>query len=836
MNSLANRRHPFAMLAVGALISSNTLSVAHAEESLTLEEIVVTAQKRAENAQDVPIAITALSAAALEEKGVTNVADVSNFTPNIQIDRASPFAGSSTIMSAYIRGIGQNDFAFNMEPGVGLYVDGVYYARTVGAALDLLDVERVEVLKGPQGTLFGRNTIGGAISVITRKPNGEFGFQGDLTVGNFNRQSARGSINLPLVDGLLYSSVSFSSTQRDGFQKRIGFDPTQVAAINPISGLPYANSTYTSDDAQFVRAKSNYSGSDRQGGQNSRTARAKLLFTPSDDVEFLLTADLTNAHEESTPITLLKTYVGAPFGLTYNACIAGIDPSGIAPPGALPPGMCDVPRGTVGTSLSDIAATALPYGDHFITNDIDTTYATGSNFSDVRTYGFGGTLDWQFNDNLSLKSITAYRNLDSRFGVDMDGSPIIALDTSFTMVQSQWSEELQLNINAFDERLKSVVGMYYFKEDGGLLDTVNFAGGLLQVYGPNDFENKALAAFTHNNLQLTDQFGLTVGLRYTKETKYFTGGQSDLNGFVARFLGAPPVVFPDQTNTNLLFPTGRNKQDFTNTSMRVGAEYKFTPDMMGYASFAQGYKSGGWTTRLAAPLAISVGAGAPIDPTVPPAFKPEKADTIEVGLKSELLDRRLRLNTALFHTSYKDMQIVSAPGFTLGAPWFFNAGKARIQGLEVEADAKLTASFVMNAAVGYLDAKYTELGALALAGGITKDSKLLNVPKWSTNVGGTYTVGIGADRELAVHADYIYKSDMARDTLNTPELTTQAFSLVNANVTYGSLEGNWQLNLGVDNLTDERYIVSGNNNPGVGAISATYNAPRTWTVGVKFRH
>src|SRR6185312_1922389 len=135
-----------------------------------LDEIVVTAQKRAENVQNVPITISAFNAAALESRGVTNIAQLSSFSPNIQIDRASPFAGSSSIISAFVRGIGQNDFAFNMEPGVGLYVDGVYYARTVGAAVDLLDVERVEVLKGPQGTLFGRNTIGGAMSVVTRDP------------------------------------------------------------------------------------------------------------------------------------------------------------------------------------------------------------------------------------------------------------------------------------------------------------------------------------------------------------------------------------------------------------------------------------------------------------------------------------------------------------------------------------------------------------------------------------------------------------------------------------------------------------------------------------------
>ncbi len=462
------------------------------EETAGLEEVIVTAQKRAENIQQVPIAITAFGAEALAEKGVTNVADVSSFTPNVQIDRSSAFAGSSTIMSAYIRGIGQSDFAFNMEPGVGLYVDGVYYARTVGAAIDLMDVERIEVLKGPQGTLFGRNTIGGALHVVTRKPASEFGYQGELQVGDYDRQVLRGAIDIPLAEGLLYSSLSFSSTQRDGYQDRIAFNPAATPAVNPLTGATYASSSFQVDAPFFVHAKRNVSGSDTQGGLDSQTARIKLLFTPSDDVEVLLSADVTQAKEEATPMTLFRTYLGpgSLFGLIYNSCVGGVDPNVISG-GALPPGMCNIQRNTVGTSLASVAASRLPYGDHFVTDDIDETYSSGSNFSDVKTYGYSGTVDWRINDGLSLKSITAYRKLESKFGTDVDASPENMIDTSFTMDQKQLSEELQLNVTAFDDRLKSVLGAYYFTEEGGLLDTVTFASGLLQVFGPNDFKNKA---------------------------------------------------------------------------------------------------------------------------------------------------------------------------------------------------------------------------------------------------------------------------------------------------------------------------------------------------------
>ena len=798
-----------------------------------LEEIVVTAQKRAENVQAVPIAITALSAAALESRGVTNIAQVSSFSPNIQIDRASPFAGSSSIISAYVRGIGQNDFAFNMEPGVGLYVDGVYYARTVGAAVDLLDVERVEVLKGPQGTLFGRNTIGGAMSVVTRDPATEFAARADASLGSFNRRDVRGSIDVPLIDGVLYSMIAVSSQERDGYQRRTPFDPTQANVVNPVTGAPYTGSSFQTDSSSFVRATPNYNGSSTQGGQDSRTARAKLLFMPTDTFKVVLAADLTDAPEESNPETFVRAYANSPatlFGFIYNACAGGV-------PLDLGNGdVCTKPRGTVGTSLATGASTRLPLGNYLRTGDIDRTYSTGSNFSDVRTWGASVTADWRLTDSITIKSITGHRRLESKFGTDASGAPMALIDTSFTMDQKQLSQELQLNTRSFGDKLKSVVGAYYFTEDGGLLDTVTFAEGLLQVYGPNSFKNNAWALFTHNNLAITERLGATFGARYTAETKYFTGGQSDLNGFANRFLGIPAAAFPDPTNPQLLFPIGQNKRDFTNTSMRVGLEYKLTPDVLTYASFAQGYKSGGWTTRLAVPVSISVAAGAPVDPTKPPQFDPEKADTFEIGIKSEWLDHRLRLNGAAFSTNYTDMQIVAIPAFTFGAPWFFNAGEARIRGFELESNARLTERFEANAAVGFLDGHYTKLGAVALAGGLSTQDKLINLPKWTASLGGTYTAPLSGERDAGVHFDYSFKDNMARDPFNTPELMTGSFGILNTSLFLSGDSGRWQGVLGVSNVTDKRYLLTGNNNPGVGLIAGTYSEPREWYFTMRFRY
>src|SRR5450631_3433047 len=199
----------------------------------TLAEIVVTAEKRVENIQDVPIAITAFSEADLRSKGVTDIHSLSTLTPNVNLDQGSPFSGSNSVLSASIRGIGQDDFAFNLDPGVGVYVDGVYYARTVGANQNLLDVERVEILKGPQGTLFGRNTIGGAISIVTRDPGGQFQVQAQATGGSFNRRDVSVMADIPISDNLL-STVTVSTQSRDGYEKRIHYPSPTPYVSDPV--------------------------------------------------------------------------------------------------------------------------------------------------------------------------------------------------------------------------------------------------------------------------------------------------------------------------------------------------------------------------------------------------------------------------------------------------------------------------------------------------------------------------------------------------------------------------------------------------------------------------
>lgn len=789
-------------LAATMALTWGVSEISHGEEARAmLEEVVVTAQRREERMQDVPIAVTAFSREGLESRGLTNLAQIEAFTPNVTLDSTTPFSGSSQILGAYIRGIGQQDFAFNLEPGVGVYVDGVYYARSVGAVIDLLDLERIEVLKGPQGTLFGRNTIGGALNITTRKPADEFRYEADVTLGRFDRLDLRGSVDVPLIDNVLLSQVSVSSKSRDGYQKRFAFPGTYVSSV-----------------ARFNHA--DRTTGDEQGGEDVQNLRAKLLWRANSAIEFLLTGDYTHANEQAAASTLLDaTPLPANLAGLFNTCIS-LDPATLA---AIGLGAACGPMATIGTSLAGVNADGttsndkLAYDNRFLTNDIDVSYAAGLNFSKIDTWGITGTLSWDLTETIVLKSISSWRELDSRFGTDIDGSPMVINDPSFSMNQEQFSQELQLSGLSLDDRMRWLLGFYFFHEEGNLTDFPTFAEGLLQIVGPNDFDHDSYALFTHLNYRLFDRLSFTIGLRYTYENKHFTGGQRDLNALAFK-LGFPLALHPEPSDPTLYYPPGKNEQSFNDLSMRFGAEYRVSDDIMSYFSYAEGFKSGGWTTRLTLPGLVA------------PAFDPETAATYELGLKSDLFDRRLRLNLAGFYTDYDDLQITVQRGIS---PWIENAGTAEVKGFEAEFIGLVTDNVVLSGALGYLDAEYTEIDPTAT---VTKSAAFVNTPEWSATIAGDYTVHIENGSAVLLHVDYAYRSETANDVENTPLLIQSSTDLVNASLTYRPTGRSWEIVVGGRNLTGERYIMSGFNQVGIGHIDATYSRPREWYVTLRVKN
>ncbi|MBU6393990.1 MAG: TonB-dependent receptor [Sphingomonadales bacterium] len=829
-----------AAMATPALAQNAPQAQAEAAPEGGIAEIVVTAQKRAENVQDVPIAISAFTAGALQERAVTSVAALSNLAPNVTLDAGTPFSGSTAVLSAYIRGIGANDFAFNIDPGVGIYLDGVYLARSVGANQDLPDVERIEVLKGPQGTLFGRNTIGGAISIVTHDPGKEFSFKGDVTVGRFSLVQTRGTVDLPITDGL-GASVSFSTKNRNGYLKRIPF--------------PGATNFASTSINNYKAAGYNNAGYGTEGGDNNWNLRGKLKFDRG-PFTATLSADYTNVDQSQIANTLIKT-TPAVFAGTYNcAIIASSTGCGGGPPAFAYIGgigglntIFDNPT-VYGVNVdADPRNNRLPYDDRFLTGDIDKSYANGNNYSKLKSYGGSLTLQYDLSDNIALKSITGYRELHWNVGTDLDGSPLNFLHTSFTTDQWQFSQELQLLGNAMDKKLNYVLGAYFFKEAGNLHDYVTFAEGLLQVDGPNDLSTKNYAFFGQIDYKFNDMFGITVGGRYTHEDKEFEGFQSDANGltykilnFLAGINAGPPACaninpisdacriaagFPNAGQPLRYYVAGTQKKKFNNFAPKIGLQFHPNDDTMVYASWSKGYKTGGWTTRLSNPL-----------PTAP-GFGEETATTYELGVKSTLLDRRLQINAAIFQTDYKGIQLNFQQGVS---PTIQNAGDAKIKGFEVEMTAAPVDGFTITGSVGYLDAKYTSvLGPAQVApnpfqAGVLPGGELPKTPKWKFNISPRYEAKFANGGKLIFLADFTHSTSLWNDTERAYLLQRAATDILNGSITYREPGEHWDITVGGTNLTDTRYLVTGQAQIAGGQFYGTYSRPREWyaRLGVKF--
>ncbi|PTR11829.1 MULTISPECIES: TonB-dependent receptor [unclassified Novosphingobium] len=811
-----------------------------------IQEIVVTAQKRAENVQDVPIAISAFTAAALQERAVTSVSSLSNIAPNVTLDAGTPFSGSSQVLAAYIRGIGANDFAFNIDPGVGIYLDGVYLARSVGANQDLPDVERVEVLKGPQGTLFGRNTIGGAISIVTHDPGDTFRFVGSAMTGSYSLFSAKGTVDMPLADKLS-SSLSFAITKRDGYLHRIPYPGANNYTFDPITSLKaagYGNQGYGTE-----------------GGDNTWNLRGKIRYNGA-TFRATLTGDYSRTDTSQIANKVITTFP-AVFAGTYNCAIAGNPTTtvgGVTGPcdsfiGGPPSAAYLYRRGGL-NSILDLPAiygvntdnnpdnNRLPYDNRFVTNNIDTSYANGNNFNKLKQGGAALTLDFDLSDTASIKSITAYRELHWVVGMDLDGSPLNFLHTSFSMNQKQFSQELQLTGTAVDKKLKYVLGAYYFTESGDLHDYVTFAEGLLQVDGPNNLSTKNYAFYGQVDYALSDLIAFTVGGRYTHEKKEFEGFQSDANGLnykLANYFGDPncaslnPISdacrvdngFPNAGQPLRYYVAGVQHKTFSNFSPKVGVQLHPNQDIMVYASWSKGYKTGGWTTRLSNPLPYA------------PGFGPEKAETWEAGIKSELLDRHLQINGAVFLTNYNGIQLNFQQGVS---PTIQNAGDARIKGFEVELVAAPARGLTITGSLGYTDAKYTsvdgpaQVAPSALQAGVFAGATLPKTPKWKFNVSPRYQADLGSHGTLVFLGDVTFTSMMKNDTEGTFLLDRQHTTVLNGSVTYRAPGGSWELTAGGTNLTNERYLTTGQAQLAGGQIYGTYSRPAEWyaRVGVKF--
>lgn len=838
-----------------------------------LDVIIVTAQKRAESAQDVPIAISVFSGDDLTERAVTNVSQLTSVAPNVNFDNGVAFTGSTAVLAASIRGIGSSDFAFNIDPGVGVYVDGIYLARSVGANQDLLDTGRIEVLKGPQGTLFGRNTIGGAVSIVTRDPADDFRVKGDFTVGRFGLFEARGAVDIPLSDDFT-SLITFDVRNSDGYAKRVAFDSPLVANSTPFTALPSVG----------------YDSPSKEGANDNRSVRGKIHYDGGANFRATLSADYqrSTGTAANTLLGVLNdpAVTGDPnFAFLYNTCrgapaaVLGslglmnfCSTFGTQYPSIRRDEVTDVnivPYTPGVNTGADPSMYELLYTDQFVTGDPDLTYASGNNFSRLRNWGVTLNAELDLTDDMLLKSITGYRNSSWQSGLDIDGSPLNILHTSFDQRQEQFSQEFQLVGSAIEDRLQYVLGLYYFQESGDLLDLVSFAQGAVQIDGPNWFDTTNYATFAQLDFEVNDFLSLTIGGRYTHEDKDFEGGQQEVNGvfyklvgsaaFAGTPLGDPALsnvcadtsgnIYPDAVlpgfggatcmqvlgyptdgNSNPLrvYAPGINNKKFNNFSPKFGVQLHPTDDVMVYGSYSAGYKTGGWTTRYTTPQTTVSG------------FGPEKAKTWEVGIKSTLLDRRLQLNLAAFTTKYTGIQLNYQVGTS---PTIANVGDARIKGIELEAIAKPVSVLTINSSVGYTDSYYTYLDpAVQVTSapnsfqlGATVGGDLPKTPSWKVNISPRLDLPLGdSGAEVSVIADYTYTSSQRNNVEGTLLLNRPSTSVINGSVVLRPSDDRLSFTLGVTNLTNERYVTSGSSIPASGVIAGIYSRPREWFARVGF--
>ena len=728
-----------------------------------LDEIVVTARRRAEPLQQTPIAVSAVGAQEIQERGFDNISKVDQVAPNVTFNTTAANSGSSNAAVVFIRGVGQSDFYPQIDPGVGIYLDGVYISRTTGAILDTIDLEQIEVLRGPQGTLYGKNTIGGAINITTRGPADEFGGYVDVTTGAFERLDVKARVDIPLSDSLR-TSLTYANLNRDGYIRLVDFETGLSTGV-------------------------------ALGNVDSESAAFKAEWEPDAPFTAALSVDWTEKREDSSGSTLLAVADGTSPADGTSAFIQN-------------------------TFIAPVTGEPL-FTDQFITGDPFLSFGQPERSrSNLDLFGAALTATWEATDWLDVKSITAYRRADSENDRDGDNSPVLILHPATRIDQEQFSQEIQFSGEAVEGRLNWLVGGFYLTEDIFFDGPVDIA--FIQIENTSDVKNDSLAFFGQATYDVTNRLGVTGGIRWTRDEKSNdprivpTGGFTPFAGPPTGMPGDPGFPFAPAEGpfAPLLDPDEPDEETFEEVTPSFSVDYEVTDDLFVYASYAQGFKSGGFSQRIAFPRETT------------PSFDPETVTTYEAGFKLDALSNRVRINAAGFYSEYDDLQVVV---FNMIEPINENAGSAEISGFEVELTAAPTDALDLSAAVGYLDAEYTAIDPGTL---IPDGADLAYTPEWTINGSAAYLVPVQAiSGDVRVRADWSYRSEVFFDALNTPELRQDGYHLLNLSATYTDLDELWSVSVGATNVTDEEYIVGGFADLGnTSFIDATFARPREWYV------
>lgn len=683
------------------------------EKQATLEHIEVTARKTVESLQNVPVAVTSVSAADLAENGISVITEIQQFSPNTTLQASR---GTSSTLTAFIRGVGQEDPLWGYEPGVGIYIDDVYIARPQGAVLDILDVQRIEVLRGPQGTLYGKNTIGGAVKYVTKKMSGDAELSLNATVGSYAQKDFKIAGQYPLIDNKLYFSFALASLNRDGYGDFV------------VSALPDQDTENYNKDVM--------------------AGRINLEYTPTDDLFMRLTYDKTQ----------------------------------------------DDSNAKGGYRLLPSLLTDAPVPD----SKYD-SYTSMPTWNKVETEGWGLTIEYGLNADWTLKSITSSRESNSSTNIDFDNTSLRIFDVPAIYDDEQFSQEFQANYDG--ENLKLVSGLYYFTGDScGVFDAIleeafKAYGGLTrEVSGCNNSES--YAAYAQGSYNITEQFSLTLGARFTRETKEATVYNGVIFDSIYPKTDWYPGYVRDEAQIDASIPKVLDDEEtWSRFTPRVGLEYQLTDDMMLFTSYSQGFKSGTFNPRATGPE---------------PAVDPETVDSYELGVKSEWNDN-LRINATAFYLNHKDRQFVTVlPGENAADlnQRLGNIGKSTATGLELEVEYAATKSLDLFATLGLIDASFEEVISYDADGNridISDTYTITNTPDTTANIGFSYNIDTDIGSFVA-NGNYYYRSDYDLAVVDNL-LSQEAYGLLNLGLNWYSNDGHWNAGLHWKNITDEEYLV-----------------------------
>lgn len=705
-----------ALAAPGAAFAQES-APPEAENEDGIGDIIVTASRTGEtSAQRTPIAMSVFSADKLDGTMVLNIKDLVAVSPGLNVAQVT----ASAVI--YMRGIGSSNVFGGSDPSVTTQLDGVYIARAFGQFQDFVDVERLEVLRGPQGTLYGRNAIGGTINIISKKPGNDLDGKAQFTVGNYKTINAQAFVSGPIVEDVVQASIAASYISHDDY-----FD-------NLVAGRPGT------------------------GNANRGGIRGQLRILPAPDIELITRADWSKGKERFD---------------SYDHLLAQYRPGGV---------------------------NAAPLANSIVGN-YHRVALNSPQFNRTQFWGVSQEANFDLSDAIALKSLTAYRRSSYDLRVDSDGTEILAAEAGQAEISRQFSQEFNLTLNT--DRLSGVVGLFYFHDKTTTdLYASNYASPTLPppaafyINTTPTSTTRSVAAFAQGTFRITPELGLTAGIRYTRDKKRIE--QNFRRILLATNTPSPGFPF--------VYDLSRSFDAFT---PKFGIDWQVRPEVLIYASVTRGFKSGGTSIFAATPADLS--------------FNPETIWSYEGGVKTDLLDRRLRINASIFRYDYSDLQVQSliAPGVVA----IRNATDARVTGGELEITARPVDMLTLTASYAYLDASYRDFTTASVPNQLipylTGDPRF-NPATRTYNASGNrlnaapksqFTGSAQFNFDLAggtafVRGDYYYQSRVHYDPSNVGIMSQKSYDLVGASVGWTSADREWNVSLIGKNLTDEQYLVT----------------------------